>query len=492
MKYIFDKFPVLVFALVLFCACFAHSQVSPFMALGNAQFFDNNGKPLTAGVLYSYAAGTTTQQATYTDSTGLTMNPNPIPFDSGARVGIWLTSSLTYKFVLCSQNDGANCAPADVLFSVDQVPACPGCSAGGNTFTGTFISGSPNPASTGILRLASSDAICWRNTAGTTNLCISKDTSDVLSWAGGTVKYPELACSETQTGYDFLCPNSSLHRFSISNNNGSYAGVPTVPTAGAPTHLPSFSTNGYDLQDSGGTAPLTTAVTFSATPTFTATSQDQLFTMTLTGNVTASTLVMTGLPTPSLVTFQLTQDATGSRTFAWPPNVENPPVVTGTANAVTVAQFVWNGTDLYPVTATPATPVSVQSSVIATLGSPVTVSGLTTVLTQAVTMPSSGCPCRAFVGYAYYVNAGAHGLIQAYVTDGTNAMATTQLNIYDDGNTDGREGSSFSPATYANSASVTFTLKVNPSSATSVTVENANAGPVGQNTWMNIAVFTSN
>jgi hypothetical protein len=48
--------------------------------LGGAgwQFFDNNGVPLAGGLLYSYAAGTTTPLATYTTSSGVTPNTNPI------------------------------------------------------------------------------------------------------------------------------------------------------------------------------------------------------------------------------------------------------------------------------------------------------------------------------------------------------------------------------------------------------------------------------
>lgn len=336
-------------AALLFCAAFAHAQVTPFMGLGNAQFFDNNGNELTSGVLYSYQAGTSTQQATYTDYTGLVQNPNPIPFGSGARVSIWLTSTATYKFVLCLQNDGASCAPGDVLFSVDQVPACPGCTSGGSTFTGTFISNTANPASTGILRLASGDAICWRNQAGTTNLCIRKDTSDVLSWDGGTIKFPEIGCSFIASGYDYLCPNSSLHRFAISNNNSTYAAVPTVPTAGTSGHFASFTSSGYDLQDLGGTAPASTAVTFSATPAFTGVSQDQLFTMTLTGNVASSTLTMPGLPVPSLISFELTQDATGGRTFVWPTNVLGATPIASAPGSLTFMQFLWDGTNAQPV-----------------------------------------------------------------------------------------------------------------------------------------------
>lgn len=74
-------------------------------ALGGAaaQFFDNSGNPLTGGLLYSYAAGTTTPQTTYTSSAGSTAHTNPIVLDAAGRVPsgeIWLTEGLSYKFVL--------------------------------------------------------------------------------------------------------------------------------------------------------------------------------------------------------------------------------------------------------------------------------------------------------------------------------------------------------------------------------------------------------
>lgn len=68
-----------------------------------AQFFDNNGNPLSGGKLFSYAAGTTTPAATYTSSLGTTAHTNPIVLDSGGRVPggeIWLTDGVIYKFVL--------------------------------------------------------------------------------------------------------------------------------------------------------------------------------------------------------------------------------------------------------------------------------------------------------------------------------------------------------------------------------------------------------
>lgn len=76
-------------------------NISLFAGAG-AQFFDNNGVPLTGGLLYTYSAGTTTPSATYTSITGSIANSNPIVLDSAGRVSneIWLTGGNTYKFIL--------------------------------------------------------------------------------------------------------------------------------------------------------------------------------------------------------------------------------------------------------------------------------------------------------------------------------------------------------------------------------------------------------
>ena len=72
--------------------------------LGGAgwQFLDSNGNPLAGGLLYTFAAGTTTPQVTYTSSSGATANSNPIVLDSAGRVTeqIWLTQGVAYKFEL--------------------------------------------------------------------------------------------------------------------------------------------------------------------------------------------------------------------------------------------------------------------------------------------------------------------------------------------------------------------------------------------------------
>ena len=75
--------------------------LSPLAGAG-WQFFTNTGTVLTGGLLYTYAAGTTTPLTSYTDITGATANSNPIVLDSAGRVAgeVWLTTSVNYKLVL--------------------------------------------------------------------------------------------------------------------------------------------------------------------------------------------------------------------------------------------------------------------------------------------------------------------------------------------------------------------------------------------------------
>jgi hypothetical protein len=73
-----------------------------------AQFFTNTGSVLTGGKLYTYAAGTTTPQVSYTTSAGTVARTNPIILDAAGRVAeggeIWITSA-SYKFVLRDSTD---------------------------------------------------------------------------------------------------------------------------------------------------------------------------------------------------------------------------------------------------------------------------------------------------------------------------------------------------------------------------------------------------
>lgn len=80
-----------------------------------AQFIDAAGVPLAGGYLYTYEAGTTTPQATYTDSAASTANSNPIVLDSRGEANIWL-SSANYKFRLTDAN-------GTEIWTVDNIAA---------------------------------------------------------------------------------------------------------------------------------------------------------------------------------------------------------------------------------------------------------------------------------------------------------------------------------------------------------------------------------
>jgi hypothetical protein len=78
-------------------------------------FVDAAGEPLVGGQLYTYIAGTTTLQATYTDATAATANTNPIILDSRGEANVWLGGAI-YKFVL-KDADGA------LIWTVDYISA---------------------------------------------------------------------------------------------------------------------------------------------------------------------------------------------------------------------------------------------------------------------------------------------------------------------------------------------------------------------------------
>ena len=101
------------------------------------QFTTTAGAPLIGGKVYTYAAGTTSALATYTDSTGVTANTNPVILNTRGEAAIWL-SPASYKFALRDANDtpiwtadnlgGLNISPA-----FTGVPTAPTAAGGTNT-----------------------------------------------------------------------------------------------------------------------------------------------------------------------------------------------------------------------------------------------------------------------------------------------------------------------------------------------------------------------
>ena len=105
------------------------------------QFLDAAGAPLAGGIVCTYQAGTSTPQATYTDSSGLVQNANPVVLNSAGRANIWWTSA-AYKVVLAG---GGTCAsPSNLQWTVDNFQVGVFLN-GNNTWTGTnTFSGTTN------------------------------------------------------------------------------------------------------------------------------------------------------------------------------------------------------------------------------------------------------------------------------------------------------------------------------------------------------------
>ena len=85
------------------------------------QFFDANGNPLVAGKVYTYAGGTTTPIATFTDQAGGTANTNPIILDSRGMANIWLQPTIAYKFLITDSNDVTQYTTDNILVPVDNL-----------------------------------------------------------------------------------------------------------------------------------------------------------------------------------------------------------------------------------------------------------------------------------------------------------------------------------------------------------------------------------
>lgn len=118
------------------------------------QFFGSDGLPLVGGKLYTYAAGTSTPLATYTDFTEATQNTNPVILDSTGQANVWVPETTTYKYILKTSAEVT-------LYTVDYVsvplttnsfaspPAIGSAVPNAGTFTTLTATGQVTFASTG-------------------------------------------------------------------------------------------------------------------------------------------------------------------------------------------------------------------------------------------------------------------------------------------------------------------------------------------------------
>ena len=195
-------------------------NLSSFAGAG-AQFFDDNGNPLTGGKVYTYAAGTTTPLATYTTTTGAVANANPIILDAAGRTPneIWLAVGTLYKFIVKTS--------ADVLVGTyDGLPAINdpySINALLGSVTGTnAIAAVATPAITAYAAGATYSFIAANSNTGATTISIdglaakSITKNGSVALTAGDIQAGKLALIEYD-GTVFQLLNNIVYNGSVAN-----------------------------------------------------------------------------------------------------------------------------------------------------------------------------------------------------------------------------------------------------------------------------------
>jgi hypothetical protein len=202
-------------------------------------FFDNNGLPLNAGLVYTYQAGSSTLLTTYTTYNGTIANPNPIVLNASGQVPneVWLQTGYSYKFVIKS-SDGTTIQTLDNIYPILQ-----SATASGATIPSGLIaiwSGSTGSIPSGWL-------IC-DGTNGTPDLrssfIIGAGSTYSVGQTGGSAD--AIVVSHTHTVTD---PG---HKHNIaSTGSGVIANASPVGNTGASTTTTDTATTGITLQTAG-------------------------------------------------------------------------------------------------------------------------------------------------------------------------------------------------------------------------------------------------
>jgi hypothetical protein len=210
-------------------------NLSPFAGVG-AQFFDDNGDPLSGGKIFTYAAGATTPKATYTDFTGGTPNANPIILDAAGRTPneVWLTYGDAYKFILKTSTD----ITVGTYDNIDGIPPINinlvrlyGSTSGYIDLVAPAVAGANTvtfPAATGTVALTSSPTFtgtaAFATITASENITGSKTISGRLLSASQTVNIDQYLYM-AGTGQAKLPVGSTAQRAGAFSGTGQISGT---------------------------------------------------------------------------------------------------------------------------------------------------------------------------------------------------------------------------------------------------------------------------
>lgn len=195
------------------------------------QAFAPAGGFLVGGKLFTYAAGTSTPQATYIDSTQTTQNTNPIILNAMGQAAVWLNPALGYKFVLQD-------ASGNPVWSVDNVQNS------GSAFFNSLTVGPPLSGTGAALTVNS--AANWQ--AATMNSTLQLAGPNKLTNANQNVNLTQLmlhgqaaemvwvngsAGADLKVWSDFVDASGVLHRRIENDALSATADYMTVTRAGA-------------------------------------------------------------------------------------------------------------------------------------------------------------------------------------------------------------------------------------------------------------------
>ena len=168
------------------------------------QFLDSNGAPLVGGKLYTYAAGTTTPQTSYTDFGGVTANANPVILDSRGEASVWLDTAL-YKMALYD-SDNVLIWTVDNLNGGDVATLAELAASGGSNLIGFLQAGAGAVATTVQAKLRESVSVLdfGADPTGVADSAPAINAAITAAGDGGSVKFP---AGNYKTLSPILCEN---------------------------------------------------------------------------------------------------------------------------------------------------------------------------------------------------------------------------------------------------------------------------------------------